>query len=1421
MSSRKIKDLQLHKYLILAFVLLFVTEGNILKAMADSGPFAISSIAASPASSCAAADGTITITIDAASPGTSPYDVSLDNGSTWVETNLVPNAAGEISVTNQAWGTYALAVRDATSAVIYPGYAQVTGCTIDVGRTENPTFSINAVSGATGYTWTTTAGSITSGQNTTSVTFDFSSLALITTGTICAQPTGPTCTAPATCFDFRVVAISPACTIGVDTDNDGVSDICDLDDDNDGILDLEESKCSTSSIVSMGAWDNNLTPFERGTIWNPALIASIENEVFGSGISVSESSTTLTVSGIDQPNYSGAVAANDYIEFAFTTQPNINSLFLRSFFYTKNSFAGADEYGYSIALAYSDDGFSTSQIVVSNYTIDTYVSGSQQDIRTLVDDNFASISANTTYTFRLYFYNKTTPGPARFDDFALESGQCTGLLDTDGDGIPNNLDLDSDNDGIFDAYEAGHGASVASNGRINGADTGSGVNGYFDGIETSADSGVRNYSISDSEPSSDGIYDAYDLDSDGDGCVDTAEESISDTDKDGIVGNGTPSVDGNGLVTSVTYSPPANNRWQNPSTSSCYYIEGSVFEDINYGGGAGRHFGAANTSATASGWNDLDIGIENCRVELYSSVGAFMEAVNTNASGVYRFDNVLTGDYTVRFVTRAASSNRASNGSGSTAYSVPVYRSVNSTTFTNEVGGVDPTREDALANTTGANLSSLTAASTVAQAVSNVTVTAAPVSDVDLGLSFNVVTNTNNAGIGSLRQFILNSNELNNTNLDQEDNPAGRPVLAKALGEDVSIFEIPGAGPHTIALTSVLPDVEDTHTHLSGYTQQGSVQGLPESRTINIGVNGAAGSFDGLRLQADNLTVSGLSLYRFIRAIEVVTSGVSETYIWGNYIGLEPDGTTTATNTSAGIQAQNQTNVIVGTNGDGINDLSEGNVVADSYEGVNFRACSNSMIAGNYIGIDRTGVTDAGNRYHGIHLRDCSGRNVVGLDDNISTLTATAARNVSSGNRTDGIRLSSSSNQVVAGNFFGTDRTGTIGIVNGGYGLQFITAASNNQVGTDSDNVRDAEERNVISGNGAGLRFVSGSTGSNNWIAGNYIGVDVTGNVALPNLNNGVELTGNQSNTIVGTNGDGIRDVNERNVISGNREDGIRIGGTAANLVAGNYIGVGADPTISVPNQGRGIIVSTVAAHNTIGYSPSMANSNPSEVGNIIRGNGDCGIALAGTGTNNRLSRNNYGNHTNLAIDLDYDLVSINDNGDGDTGPNNMLNYPVLNYSKVGGTTLRIKGFAPAGATVEFYIADAGPTPGPTLPSGYTSSFGEGYTYLASAVEGSASDSDASTGTYTDDGSGTSTVKTQQKFSFDIPVASLNSTVNIGDLLTAISIDASGNTSEFSGVMQARFIEICDDLIDNDGDGEIDCEDDDCPNVLPVATVSN
>ena len=67
----------------------------------------------------------------------------------------------------------------------------------------------------------------------------------------------------------------------------------------------------------------------------------------------------------------------------------------------------------------------------------------------------------------------------------------------------------------------------------------------------------------------DGFADLEDLDSDNDGCLDALEEEVSDNDLDGIAGVGTPIVDDEGLVTSIIYSPPPNNFWQNSLIGFC------------------------------------------------------------------------------------------------------------------------------------------------------------------------------------------------------------------------------------------------------------------------------------------------------------------------------------------------------------------------------------------------------------------------------------------------------------------------------------------------------------------------------------------------------------------------------------------------------------------------------------------------------------------------------------------------------------------------------------------------------------------------------------------------------------------------------------------------------------------------------------
>ena len=1171
------------------------------------------------------------------------------------------------------------------------------------------------------------------------------------------------------------------------TDNDGICDRYDIDDDNDGIRDIDESMCN-GNWQELAQWTHN-TPGNTGDpeILYPAGIASAGLEGYGSGITATLTTTYVLMDGVDQLDLPSAILDDDYLEYSITTQNNIPAIYLDQFRMTKHGFVSLGEegnYGYDFSILISDDGFATSSVISDIFTVDPNVDPDFVTLFQEADNNFYYLKPSSTYTFRIFFYNKTTSSLVRalYDDFTIEAQVCDQVWDTDDDGYSNSEDLDSDNDGLTDLQEAGHPAADANNdGIIDGANTGSGINGFFDALETTADIGDINYTISDSEPTGDGIYDPYELDSDDDGCYDGKEENVTDPDDDGLVGTGVPSVLSNGLVNGHTYAVAPNNFWQDAALIKCLDVTGRIFEDINYGGGVGRDYAAANTSAVSSGWATGVIAVDNVRVELYDNSGAYVASSTTDASGQYTFTDVGTGSYSVRAVNQTVPSNRGSNSTGETIIPSQTYRHTGAVAVTNEVGGFNPALVDAGLNTTNSNISTLYTGSTTVQSLSNVTIGTTNFGGVDFGFNFDVIVNINENGQGSLNQFVLNSNELDNTNLDQEDNPTGGVSFTKDLEWETSIFMIPGSGVHTIPFANAIERIEDAQTHLTGYTQLGSAQGTNAGRTITVELDGLSSSNIGVAVAADRVHISGLSIRSFLENISARSAGIVDLFIWGNYLGLEADGLTPdAANTGYGIYMRYIGDAIIGTDGDAVNDSNEGNVIADSYDGIISRDSGPMNIAGNIVGMDKTGTVDLGNRFNGIYLLSSTAGSVIGFNENAINTNADDFRNYLSGGGNDGIRISNSDDNVVAGNYIGTNFGATAAIANGNYGIQLQGTSSNNVIGTNANGDDDLLERNIISGNGSGLRFLGGGTGDNNVIAGNWFGTDVTGLSAIPN-GHGISLNGNYTNSVIGTNGNNVNDAVEGNVISGNINDGIRLSDIDGVIVAGNKIGLGADGTTSLGNGQRGMLIATTASNNVIGYTPTMLNSDELIVGNFIKNNADSGIGISGSGTQNRISRNQLENNGGLGIDLDYDGVTSNDNGDGDTGPNNLYNFPVLTSVMLLNNSLTITGFAPSGSNIEFFIADAGPNPSP-LPSGYTTSFGEGSRYLFTVQEGGGQDAIATTGVYNNDGTGVILNRTQSRFSFTIDVSSMG--ITDGLFLTSTATDSSNNTSEFSGVTE-------------------------------------
>ncbi len=205
-------------------------------------------------------------------------------------------------------------------------------------------------------------------------------------------------------------------------------------------------------------------------------------------------------------------------------------------------------------------------------------------------------------------------------------------------------------------------------------------------------------------------------------------------------------------------------------------------------------------------------------------------------------------------------------------------------------------------------------------------------------------------------------------------------------------------------------------------------------------------------------------------------------------------------------------------------------------------------------------------------------------------------------------------NITVAGNYIGTDPTGLIDFGNTGPGITW-------QYGT--TDTFDAKigglspaDRNLISGNED-----AGSYPSNGWtFQGNFIGVDATGLVAMGNSTAGASggiSADNCENVTIGGDKPGAI-----NVIASNNSHGVAPDFTQNIIIAGNYIGVGADGTTSLPNGGAGIVLTNstnaLIGGSTEGSGNTIANST---LQGVYLGTGNDGVVVAG----NTVSSNTTG----------------------------------------------------------------------------------------------------------------------------------------------------------------------------------------------------
>jgi photosystem II stability/assembly factor-like uncharacterized protein len=541
-----------------------------------------------------------------------------------------------------------------------------------------------------------------------------------------------------------------------------------------------------------------------------------------------------------------------------------------------------------------------------------------------------------------------------------------------------------------------------------------------------------------------------------------------------------------------------------------------------------------------------------------------------------------------------------------------------------------------------------------------------------------VVTNTKDHGTGTLRQAILDANATS--------------------GANTITFNIPQPGVQTISLTSPLPTITDPVV-INAATQPG-FGGTPlvELDGSNVGL-----SASGLRITTSNCVVRGLAINRFSDSGILIMAGANNR-IEGNFIGLDPSGTIARANKGGGIfiASSSSSNLIGGTTAAARNVIS-GNLNS----GISLIGYAN-QIKGNFIGTDAAGLNPLGNG-RGIDIY-----NIIGLisSDNVIGGTEPGARNIISGNSNGGIQTSGSGT-IIQGNYIGTDVSGSARIGNS-IGIYF------NGQGTVIGGTTPAA-RNLISGNGTGIKTSAGGSNPPLKIQGNYIGTNAAGTAKVGNgtgivASGGVIVGGTETgagNLISGNDQSGVylesccnqltvagnfigtdasgnlplgnaqgvlvaasRSViggtttEARNVISGN-ETGIQIGGPIApgpvgNVVQGNLIGMNAAGTAPLPNTLNGINFSD-SSGNTIGGSVAGA-------ANIIAFSGGAGVAMSPSSINNAIRRNRIFSNAGPGIDLSPAGVTPNDAGDADSGANMLQNFPLVTAVTRGAQSTGIEG---------------------------------------------------------------------------------------------------------------------------------------------------
>ena len=375
---------------------------------------------------------------------------------------------------------------------------------------------------------------------------------------------------------------------------------------------------------------------------------------------------------------------------------------------------------------------------------------------------------------------------------------------------------------------------------------------------------------------------------------------------------------------------------------------------------------------------------------------------------------------------------------------------------------------------------------------------------------------------------------------------------------------------------------------------QGNIIGLAATGSGDLGNTGIGIWFT---FFPDNNTVggSGVGARNIISGndsigIAMHDFGTTGNVVQGNYIGTNITGSEGRPNLRGVMIALGAGGNTIGGTAAGAGNVISGN----SQHGIRIGeagASDNNIIEGNYIGTNAAGTSGVPNVQNGVLIDAGSSGNVIGPGNTISS------------NIGDGVELNSAGANTIKGNRIGTAVTGTSALANTTWGIELINSAGST-IGGSSGTTPGGSctgDCNLISGNSRGIS-TSGVSTTGNVIKGNFIGTNATGTAAIPNAAEGVMIADGDGNTVGGTT------PAERNVISGNGIDGVRVEAADGNVIQGNYIGTNAAGTADLGNGSAGV---------------RLAGSGSGQPPNILGGSTGTTPGGACTGACNLVSGNN------------------------------------------------------------------------------------------------------------------------------------------------------------------------------------------------------